>query len=105
MVQTTGPGGADVHARALTDRLQPFKDLDLLEPMQAQLKFRTGEELTIGGFQVINRGKVKELDPGQLAEMSKVDELELIYLHLLSMQNVTDLASHVQVTEDDLAYG
>ena len=95
--------------QAFFQRTQLFckklKDLDLLEPMQAQLKFRTGEELTIGGFQVINRGKVKELDPGQLAEMSKVDELELIYLHLLSMQNVTDLASHVQVTEDDLAHG
>ena len=29
-MKTTRPRGADVHARALPDRLQPFQDLDLL---------------------------------------------------------------------------
>jgi hypothetical protein len=80
-------------------------ELELFEPMQAQLKFSTGEELTIGGFQAVNRNKVKELGGEKLAELSKVDELELIYLHLQSMHNVKELASHVRLAEGDYALG
>lgn len=78
-------------------------ELELLEPMQAQLKFEGGGELTIGGFQVVNRQKVKDLPAETLAQLSSTDELELIYLHLLSMQNVTDLASHIKFTSADMA--
>lgn len=80
-----------------------LQELELLEPMQAQLKFRDGGELSIGGFQVVSRQKVQDLPGDKLVELSSTDELELIYLHLLSMQNVTDLASHIRFTGADLA--
>jgi hypothetical protein len=62
-------------------------DLDLLEPMQAQVEMNSGERYSLGGFMAINREKLKELPGDKLAELAKTDELELIYLHLQSMRN------------------
>ncbi|MDH3388240.1 MAG: SapC family protein [Gammaproteobacteria bacterium] len=68
-------------------------ELKLLDPMQAQVKFGSGQELTIGGFMVVNRARLKELPGEKLGELAGVDELELLYLHLQSLHNVTDLAN------------
>jgi hypothetical protein len=62
-------------------------DLELLEPMQAQVELNSGEKYSLGGFMAINREKLKELPGDKLAELAKTDELELIYLHLQSMRN------------------
>jgi len=62
-------------------------ELDLLEPMQAQVEMNSGEKYSLGGFMAINREKLKELPGDKLAELAKTDELELIYLHLQSMRN------------------
>jgi hypothetical protein len=62
-------------------------DLELLEPMQAQVELNSGERYSLGGFMAINREKLKELPGDKLAELAKTDELELIYLHLQSMRN------------------
>jgi len=64
-----------------------LKDLNLLEPMQAQVSPVTGEKITLGGFQGINRNRLKTLSAESLSELCKTDELELIYLHLHSLQN------------------
>jgi hypothetical protein len=68
-------------------------DQELLDPMQAQIKFGTGQEIKIGGFMVVNRERLKEVPGEKLAELAAVDELELLYLHLQSLHNVTDLAN------------
>jgi len=70
--------------RAFCGRL---KELGLLEPMQAQFTLPGGERRNLTGFMAVNRTKLKELDDEVLARMAKSDELELIYLHLQSMQN------------------
>jgi len=62
-------------------------DLDLFEPMQAQVKLKTGQQLTLGGFKVINRAKLKALPAETLGELAKADELEVIYAHLASLRN------------------
>lgn len=62
-------------------------DLDLFEPMQAQVKLKTGQQLTLGGFKVINRAKLKALPAETLGELAKADELEVIYAHLGSLRN------------------
>jgi SapC len=62
-------------------------ELDLLEPMQAQVELNSGEKYSLGGFMAVNREKLKELPAEKLAELAKTDELELIYLHLQSMRN------------------
>lgn len=71
-------------------------ELELLDPMQAQVKFGNGQEMTIGGFMVVNRGRLKEVPGDRLAELAAVDELELLYLHLQSLHNVTDLANRAR---------
>ena len=71
-------------------------ELELLDPMQAQVKFGNGQEMTIGGFMVVNRDRLKQVSGERLAELAAVDELELLYLHLQSLHNVTDLANRAK---------
>jgi len=63
------------------------KELDLLEPMQAQISMGSGEKLSLSGFWAVSRTKLKALSGDKLAELAKTDELELLYLHLNSMRN------------------
>lgn len=65
--------------------------LDLLEPMQANVEMKTGDKFAIGGFHCINRTRLKALEQDKLTELVKSDQLELIYAHLLSLNNVSKL--------------
>ncbi len=70
-----------------------LRELDLLEPMQAQFSLKTtGERVGLSGFMAINRGRLKNLAAEKLAELARSDELELAYLHLQSLRNVSVLA-------------
>ena len=84
-----------------------IRELDLLEPMRAQVEMRSGEKLSLGGFMAVNRTKLKALPGDKLAELAKTDELELLYLHLQSMRNFTGLpdrlAKHDKDGEEDKA--
>jgi hypothetical protein len=62
-------------------------DLNLLEPMQAQVTLGSGERLALKGFMAVNRDRLKKLSGDTLAQLAQTDELELIYLHLQSMRN------------------
>jgi hypothetical protein len=64
-----------------------LKDLNLLEPMQAQVNLDSGEKMFLTGFSAVNRARLKTLSSSALAELAQSDELELIYLHLFSMRN------------------
>ena len=64
-----------------------LKAYDILEPMQAQFTLADGEKMSIGGFLVVNRAKLKALADDKLGELVRSDELELIHLHLNSMRN------------------
>ncbi|MFM8251897.1 MAG: SapC family protein [Planctomycetota bacterium] len=64
-----------------------LKDLNLLEPMQAQVAPVSGDKITLGGFHGVNRSRLKTLSPEALSQLCQTDELELIYLHLHSLQN------------------
>lgn len=61
----------------------------LLEPMQAQFTLVSGEKMSLSGFMVVDRKKLKALPGDVLAELAKTDQLELLYLHLQSMRNFT----------------
>lgn len=81
--------------QAQFDRTQAFcqkvRELDLLEPMQAQVEMKSGEKWSLAGFMAVNRAKLKAVPPDKLAELAKTDELELLYLHLQSMRNFSGL--------------
>lgn len=74
------------------------KELDLLEPMQAQIELGA-ERLSLRGFWAVNRAKLKALPGDKLAELAKTDELELLYLHLHSMRNFNGLKDRLVVVE------
>jgi SapC len=78
-------------------------DLDLLEPMQAQVELNSGEKYSLSGFMAINREKLKELSGDKLAELIKTDELELIYLHLQSMRNFGALKDRLGIARSEKA--
>ena len=63
--------------------------------MQAQFTLRSGQRATLSGFSVVNRDKLKSLSGDQLAELMQADELELIYLHLSSLANLTPIAERI----------
>jgi hypothetical protein len=78
--------------RAFCSRL---KELDLLEPMHATFTLPSGQRRNLTGFMAVNRAKLKALEEEQLARMAKSDELELIYLHLHSMQNFSRMLERI----------
>jgi SapC len=77
-----------VRTQAFCKKLQ---ELNLLEPMQAQFTLGTGEKMSLGGFMTVDRKRLKALGGDTLAELANTDELELIYLHIQSMQHFADV--------------
>jgi hypothetical protein len=65
-----------------------LKELNLLEPMQAQIVMPDGQKRTLGGFLGASRARIKTLDAENLAELAKTDELELTYLQMASLNNL-----------------
>lgn len=73
-----------------------IKELDLLEPMQAQVDLGPGRRVSLGGFTAVSREKLKTLPADKLAELAKTDELELLYLHLQSMRNFVGMRGRLE---------
>jgi hypothetical protein len=84
--------------QAFAKRLQ---DLDLLEPAQAQFSLAGGERTQLTGFKTINREKLRNLPAETLAEMAKTDELELCYLHLQSLNNLTPMTQRIAARDGE----
>jgi hypothetical protein len=80
---------------------QKVRELDLLEPMQAQVQTASGEKLSLAGFMAVSRAKLKAIPGDKLAELAKSDELELLYLHLQSMRNFQSLPGRLAVVRGD----
>jgi hypothetical protein len=68
-----------------------LRELGLLEPMQAEVTTPSGEQLKLSGFHAVSREKIRALDADSLASLARTDELELIYLHLYSMRNFSNV--------------
>jgi hypothetical protein len=85
-----------VRTQALCKNL---RDLDLLEPMQAQVETASGAKLALGGFLAVSRQKLKALPAETLSKLAQTDELELLYLHLHSMANFVNLRDRLAAVE------
>ena len=83
------------HYRRTQAFCKKLEDLELLEPMGAQFKTPDGRDGSLSGFLVINREKMKNLAPEKLSELAKTDELEMMYLHVNSMQNLRETIKRV----------
>lgn len=78
-------------------------ELKLLEPMQAQFTLGSGEKMSLGGFQAVDRQKLKALPGETLAQLAATDELELLYLHLSSMRNFSEVKDKLAVARREQA--
>jgi len=88
------------HFNATRTFCQKLKELDLLEPVQAQVTTPGGNRHSLGGILAINRQKLKTLADDQLAQLVRSDELELAYLHLYSLRNLGAIAGSTRVQTD-----
>jgi hypothetical protein len=68
-------------------------ELDMLEPMQANITFKGREEanMNLSGFFVVKREKLKALSDADALDLFKKDGLELIYSHMQSLANLNHL--------------
>jgi len=85
---------------------QRLKELGVLEPTGVQVTGADGEKLSLGGFLVVNRKKLRELPDEKLLAMAKSDELELLHLHLYSLRNFAEMKDRLlgaQVAEPEEA--
>jgi len=76
--------------RVFTKKLH---ELDLLEPMSANISFKDKSEanINLGGFFVVKREKLKAIGDADALDLFKKDGLELIYAHLHSLSNFNRL--------------
>jgi hypothetical protein len=93
--------------RAQFMRTQAFckklAELKLLEPMQAQFTLAGGQKMSLTGFHVVDRNKLKALPAETLAQLAATDELELIYLHLQSMRNFVSVKDKLVLSQPEAA--
>lgn len=73
---------------------QKLSEMDLLEPAQAQFQL-DGKQSSLAGFQTVSREKLKGLSAKKLKDLAATDELELCYLHLQSLNNLTPMARRI----------
>lgn len=76
-----------------------LQELDLLEPMQANISLASGEEHTLGGFLCVKRSGLDNLAANSLKNLHKKNYLELIYAHLLSLNNLQYLVEQLSENE------
>lgn len=60
-------------------------ELDLLEPVQANVQTNAGRNVSLTGFRVVSRERLKDLDADALKSLMDADYMELIYTHLTSL--------------------
>lgn len=68
-----------------------LKELNLLEPMQAEVTTPGGTKQALGGFLGVKRERLRELGGEALSALARTDELELLYLHLYSLRNFNEV--------------
>lgn len=72
-----------------------LQELELLDTREAKISIPGKQEVKLAGFQVINREKLQELPGETLSELAKNGALQLIYAHLLSLNNLGLVASRI----------
>jgi len=70
-------------------------ELGLLEGAEAHIPTSEDPERRLRGFQIISREKLRALPADKVGELNASGELELIYLHLLSLNNLQKLRENM----------
>jgi len=78
--------------RLFVERLQA---LDLLIPRVLEVVRKDQAPMVLQGFSVVDEGRLMALGDAQLLELARSGLLAWIYAHLMSLGNVTELASRL----------
>jgi hypothetical protein len=70
---------------------EKLKELHLLEKMTARFQLASGEKTEVKGFMTVNHDKLIQLSGETLSELAQTGALDLIYAHLLSIRNFSEL--------------
>lgn len=81
----------EVQHRLTREFCRQIQSLGLLEPMHANVSLDTGDSVALGGFHTVKRELLNGLDGGALSELAKRNALELLYVHLFSLENFSAL--------------
>ena len=84
------------HVLLTNEFCKNINELGLLEPMQANIEMKSGGKMSVGGFHCVNRLKLAGLKPGKLSDLIKSGQMELIYAHLFSLNNVALLMNKLK---------
>jgi hypothetical protein len=68
-----------------------INELNLFEPMNANINLSNGDKLSVSGFFTISKEKFKQLDSEIYKDMVENDEMKLIYEHFSSLENFSTL--------------
>jgi hypothetical protein len=71
--------------------VKKLEDLGLLEGAEAHLGTPADPERRLSGFLIVSREKLRALPAEKVAELNATGELELIFTHLLSLNNLQRL--------------
>ncbi len=80
------------HQRTL-DFCAVLQQHDLMEPMQADVAMASGKKLQLNGFFVVSRQKMAALPDEVIGSLSRQGYLELVFAHLLSLENFERLVA------------
>jgi hypothetical protein len=89
-------------AKVTQDYCNKLKELELLDPKEANFTLAGGETAKLRGFMAVSREKLNALPAETLAELAKTGALELTYAHLLSMNNLSLVANRVSKRNESL---
>ncbi len=81
--------------QATEDFCRDMQELDLLEPIQANVLLDSGESFSLTGMQGVSRDRLTALEDRRLAELLRKGYLELIHAHLISLANVQNLIARM----------
>lgn len=104
-IENTQKFAADVgRAAALTQTFcQRLQSLDLLAPLRIQARAQGGRVFNVNGFLTISRERLAALDPGTLHALMQEGFLEAVWLQLLSLRQLRNLAERSGSALDDAA--
>lgn len=82
-----------------------LKELDLLEPRQAQFSLNEEKKASLTGFMGVSRERLQKLSQEQIFDLMQTGSLELIYLHLQSINHFNDLREKAVLDVSDTSVG
>ena len=77
--------------RASADFFAALERYDLLEPFFLDVELKNGSKHRMAGYHLINEDKLRELEPGAVAELHTAGHLMPIFMALASLSNLSGL--------------